>query len=182
MPSPSEAASLASAFRALRSDGDPSAALRSLDEYERQFPAGVLRNEARVARAEALIALGRREEALPWLMQLGGETDGRTGRLGARTLTRNVRLTRGELLVEAGRCAEATRDFGVLATGGGQRPDGATLRALWGRASCRLHSGETEAARADLELYLALQARAPALADDAATAIVRRALEALQGR
>ena len=55
-------------------------------------------------------------------------------------------------------------------------------QALWGRASCHLHAGEMEAARADLEHYLVLEARAPGLADDAETAIVRQALDALRAR
>lgn len=177
---------MATAFRALRSDGDPLAALGSLDDYERRFPRGVLRGEARVARAEALLALGRRAEALPWLEQLEAGPGGRA-RPVARALTPSVRLTRAELLVEAGRCAEATHDFDVLL--GGRSGSGSdtvdsvdgvtTLRALWGRASCHARVGENGRARADLERYLTLEAGRTVPLDDAHRRTVRRALEAL---
>jgi hypothetical protein len=144
-PPATEAGLLAAAFRQLRSAGDASTALRSLDEYDRRFPAGLLRAEAKIARAEALIALGRRSEAVPVLS--GIEDSG-----GA--LSRPVRITRAELLAENGRCVEALADFdGLLSSAA---PDGVTGRALFGRASCRLRGREETAARRDLERYLSL--------------------------
>jgi tetratricopeptide (TPR) repeat protein len=142
---PGEAAALAEAFRELRSGGDAASALRSLEQYDRRFPAGVLRSEARIARAEALIALGRRAEALPLLEGLEGER-------GA--LTRNVRITRGELLAEGGHCARAVRDFDALLAS--PERDEVGGRALYGRASCHLNAGEVAPARRDLERYLLL--------------------------
>ena len=147
---PDEAELLADVFRRLRSDGDPQGALRALDEYDRRFSGGVLHDEARMARVEALMAEDRRQEALPLLAGIP-EGDG--------ALTRGVRVTRGELYAEAGRCAEASRDFEralVVAD-----DDAVGGRALYGRASCRLRAGEVAAARADLERYLALHADGP---------------------
>jgi hypothetical protein len=155
------AAIIADAFRDLRSRGDAEAALLSLDEYDRRFPGGVLRAESRVARVEALLMLERRAEALQLL-----EAAGQGG-----ALTRDVRVTRGELLVESNRCADAVRDFdAVLAARDG---DSAGGRALYGRASCRSRGGDSPGARADLTRYLSLHADGPS------AAAARRALAAL---
>jgi tetratricopeptide (TPR) repeat protein len=153
---------LVDAFRQLRSEGDASGALHALDDYDRRFPGGVLRTEARTARAEALMALDRRQEAFPLLEGIAE---------GDAALTRDVRVTRGELYAEAGRCAEATRDFEralVLAD-----DDALGARALYGRASCRLRAGELPAARADLQRYLVLHP------DGASAPAARRALESM---
>jgi len=155
------AAIIADAFRDLRSRGDAASALRSLDEYDRRFPDGVLRAESRVARVEALLLLDRRAEALQLLEAVG---------LGG-ALTRDVRVTRGELLLERDRCTDAIRDFdGVLAARDGDPAGG---RALYGRASCRLRGGDVPGARADLTRYLSLHADGPS------AAAARRALVAL---
>jgi hypothetical protein len=149
-PPPSEAAALADAFHELRARGDATAALRALDEYERRFPSGALASEASIARAEALLALDRRREALPLLDGL--EASGATP-------TRDVRITRGELRAEAGRCPDAVRDFdAVLVVGAG---DAAGGRALYGRASCRLRAGDVGLARQDARRYLDLHADGP---------------------
>jgi len=149
-PPSSEAQVLGDAFRELRTRGDAAAALRALEEYDRRFPAGALRSEARVARAEALLALDRRRDALPSLEGL--EASGATP-------TREVRVTRGELLAEAGRCPDAVRDFdAVLAAG---ERDAAGARALYGRASCRSRAGDGERARQDLRRYLLLHPGGP---------------------
>jgi hypothetical protein len=159
---PDETEVLAIAFRALRSGGDPAGALRALDEYDRRFPAGLMHEEARIARAKALMAQDRRADALPLLASIA-EDDG--------ALTRNVRITRGELYAEAGRCAEATRDFDrVLVIADDDAIGG---RALYGRASCRLAARALAGARADLERYLSVHA------DGAFAAAARRALESL---
>ena len=140
---PGEADVLAGVFHDLRASGDAAGALRALDEYERRFPGGALRNEARIARTEALLALDRRRDALPLLdgLEEAGEAP-----------TRDVRIARGELLAESGRCAQAVRDFdAVLASGDA---DSAAGRALFGRASCRLRAGQADLARQDLSRYL----------------------------
>jgi hypothetical protein len=150
---------IANAFRDLRSRGDASAALKSLDEYDRRFPGGVLRSESRVARVEALLTLDRRKEALLLLDSGGG------------VLTRDVRVTRGELRAGSNRCADAVRDFdAVLAARDG---DAAGGRALYGRAGCRVRSGDVQAARRDLVRYLELHADGPS------AVAARRALAAL---
>jgi hypothetical protein len=157
-----EGSDLAGVFRALRSGGDAGAALRALDAYDRRFPHGAFASEARIARAEALVALNRRAEALPLLV---GIED------GGDSLTPDARVTRGELLADAHRCDEAVRDFAaVLAVAG----DGAAaVRALYGRARCLQAAGDGAAARRDLEQLLARHA------DERFAAAARRLLESL---
>ena len=53
---------LSRATSALRS-GQPSDALKALNEHQSKFPKGLLSEERRAARAQALCALGRRSEA-----------------------------------------------------------------------------------------------------------------------
>jgi hypothetical protein len=160
VPPAEESEVVGTAFRELRTNGDAAAAMHALDEYDRRFPAGVLRGEARIARAEALMAQDRRRDALPLLAALDDDE-----------LTRAVRITRGELYAEAGRCADAVHDFDrVLA---GPADDLVGGRALYGRASCRLKSGAVAGARTDLETYLALHA------DGAFATAARRALDSL---
>ena len=138
---------MARAFRALRSQRNPVAALATLDDYQRRFPAGALRAEARLARVEALLALGRAPEALPLLMEAGADP-------ADIEATREVRLVRAELLSQAGRCSDATHDFDALLAGEVAR-DAVTERALYGRAACRSRAGDHNGARRDLERYLA---------------------------
>jgi hypothetical protein len=140
---PDEARLVARAFRHLRSEGDAAAALAALDERERQFGAGALATEAALARAEALLLLGRTDEALPILV---GVHDPRTG------LTPDVRVARAELLARARRCVEAVDDFDALLAPGAARAT--RERALYGRASCRLQVGHTKGAQIDLDQYL----------------------------
>ena len=157
-----EADLLGRAFRQLRSQGDATGALRTLDQYVVRFPRGALAGEARIARAEALIALDRRAEALPVL---------ETIEQGGGVLTRDVRVTRGELRATAGRCVLAEEDFAaVLAV---TDEDAAGGRALYGRASCALLAGDNETARRDLTRYLILHA------GGALAPVARRALDSL---
>ena len=53
---------LSCAIRDLRA-GRPAEALKALDEYRHKFPKGLLSEEQRAARAQALCALGRFDEA-----------------------------------------------------------------------------------------------------------------------
>ncbi|HEY2899232.1 MAG TPA: tetratricopeptide repeat protein [Polyangia bacterium] len=149
-PSASEAALLATVFRKLRSEKDAVSALDALDNYDRSYPSGWLRGEAAVARAEALLALGRSAEALPFLeraVSAGG------------TLTRNMRVTRGELLSKADRCDRAGEDFSeVLLV---NQADTLAERALSGRAACAWRSGHADDARRDLRRYLELFPEGP---------------------
>jgi hypothetical protein len=57
-----EVAILSRATRELRA-GRPAEALKALDEYRRKFPKGLLGEEQRAARAQALCALGQFDEA-----------------------------------------------------------------------------------------------------------------------
>jgi regulator of sirC expression with transglutaminase-like and TPR domain len=141
----SEAGWLARAFHAVRVDRDGDAALHALDERARRFPDGTLASEARVARVEALLALGRTSEALPLLLEIRDQTDG---------LTRPIQLARAEILAEQNHCREATSDFDDLVTS--NIADDAAERALYGRAACHLRTGETGPARRDLDRYVEL--------------------------
>jgi len=49
-------------------------ALKVLDEYQRQFPKGLLTEERRAARAQALCALGRQSEAQAELARLAPQS------------------------------------------------------------------------------------------------------------
>jgi hypothetical protein len=139
-PAAEEARLLEGVFHALRSETNAAdRALAMLDEHDRRFPAGLMRAEAALARVEALLALGRRAEALALLDAAGA-------------LPRGSRVARGELRAEAGRCGEAIADFdGVLATSSG---DERGARALYGLASCALRAGDEDGATAALRRYL----------------------------
>ena len=142
---PGETRRLAQAFHALRVDGDAAAALEALDQYAQRFPNGTLAPEARVARVEALLALGRTGDALPLLLAMRDRDTG---------LTRDVQITRAELLAEKDRCAEAMADFDDLVRADVR--DVVGERALYGRAACHLRAGRTAAARQDLDRYLSV--------------------------
>jgi len=135
---------VARAFRQLRNEGDATSALAALDERERRFRAGTLASEAALARAEALLLLGRTGDALPILLALRDAPAG---------LTPEVRAVRAELLARAKRCAEASADFDALLAPGA--PPATRERALYGRASCRLQGARPDDASPDLESYLA---------------------------
>lgn len=144
---PSEARLVADALARLRASHDPEGSLALLADHDRRFPDGALAAEARVARIEAWLALGRRTEALKVLDDLD---------LVRFPHGAEFAVTRAELRAGAGRCREAAHDFGPCADGGTAacRPEAAE-RALFGRASCRSILGEEGAARADLAAYLA---------------------------
>lgn len=83
-----EVAILSRAARQL-SGGNAAAALKALDEHRRQFPAGVLAEERRAARAQALCALGRFSEAESELSRLSQPRSPSAAR--ARAVCRNAR-------------------------------------------------------------------------------------------
>jgi len=64
-----EVAILSRATRDLRADR-PVEALKALDEYRRKFPKGLLSEEQRAARTQALCSLGRFDEAKARLAEL----------------------------------------------------------------------------------------------------------------
>jgi hypothetical protein len=127
----------------LRRDHDARSTLDLLDDYRARFPHGVLSAEASIARVDALLLLGRRDDALAWLTRLPLERSGRSIEL---------QLLRAELFAERD-CNQALPDFDAvlapaLASSLGER-------ALYGRAACRLRLGDVVGGRADLHAYLA---------------------------
>jgi hypothetical protein len=97
-----EARSLADALLRWRRDGQAEAALALLTAHERRFPQGALSVEARVARAEILLALARKDQALAVLDSLA---------LTSLPRARELATLRGELRVQAGRCEDARADL-----------------------------------------------------------------------
>jgi hypothetical protein len=138
-----EAGMVAEALSQLRQQGDPRAALVTLDAYGRAFPHGVLETEAVRTRLEAVIRLDDRKAALALLDAMPGLSD----EPGTDLL-----LTRAELRAAAGRFREALADFSQVVEGEGGAP-AASERALYGRAVCLGRLAEEDRARADLLAY-----------------------------
>jgi Flp pilus assembly protein TadD len=106
------------------------------------FPAGPLELEARVARVDALLLLGRRQDARRELSALPIESIGRKHEL---------RLIRAELRADDD-CSAALSDFQVLV---GQPLAAAFAeRALFGRGACLLKLGDRAGAERDFAQYL----------------------------
>jgi TolA-binding protein len=139
-----EAASLEAALSGLRGGGAERAqkALRALDQHLREFPAGALELEARVARVDALLTLGRRQDARRELSALPIERVGRKNEL---------RLIRAELRADDD-CAAALSDFQVLVDA--PLPAAFAERALFGRGACLLKLGDHASAERDFARYL----------------------------
>ena len=139
-----EAASLSAALSALKAGGKDNAsrALSAIDQHLRKFPRGALELEARVARVDALLVLGRRQEARRELSALPLESVGRKHEL---------RLIRAELRADDD-CRAALNDFQVLVDQ--QLPSAWAERALFGRGACLLKLGNQAAADRDFSRYL----------------------------
>jgi hypothetical protein len=139
-----EAASLQGPLSALRAGGKERAAhaLTAIDEHLRTFPGGALELEARVARVDALLVLGRRQEAKRELSALPIEIGGRN---------RELRLIRAELRADEA-CRAALGDFQVLLEQ--PLPTGWQERALFGRGACLLRLGDRAGADRDFARYL----------------------------
>jgi tetratricopeptide (TPR) repeat protein len=144
---------LATAVRRLRTAHDPASALAALDDYRVRFPGGALAPEAAMLRAEALLQIGRKGEALAELDRLS---------LGQMPNSDERYVVRGELRAAVGRWREALGDFDVVLRGhAGEKAEiGAATdvrlrdrfeRALWGRALARSRLGDNTGARADLQ-------------------------------
>ena len=128
----------------LRRRGQAAAALAEIEAYLERFPRGVLVAEARLLRVDALLALGRRGDALVALdgLDLQGQPRGL-----------ELRLLRAELRAR-GSCARALADFSAVLSDGQGVAGQLAERALHGRAVCHLRLGDTIAARRDFKLYL----------------------------
>jgi tetratricopeptide (TPR) repeat protein len=142
---------LARVIHQLRVEGRAADALSALDDYDVRYPAGSLAPEAAALRAETLLELGRKPEAIRTLSELL-----------ARPLPGNEerRVLRGELLASMGSWRGASADFDqALLRADEDTPDSRPRsslveRALWGRAVARNHLGEGPGSRADLAAYL----------------------------
>jgi hypothetical protein len=126
----------------LRRDRNPVAALAALDNYLGRYPHGALEKEARLARVDALVLLGRNEQALNAL----------------ETITFDPGLRSTELLVvraelrAAKDCRRAEEDFSVAL---GRGPDAKLLeRILHGRGACRTKLQDLVGADDDFQRYL----------------------------
>jgi TolA-binding protein len=139
-----EAASLEAALSALKAGGKDNAsrALQGIDQHLQKFPRGALELEARVARVDALLVLGRRQEAGRELSALPIENVGRKNEL---------RLIRAELRADDD-CRAALNDFQVLVDQ--SLPTAWAERALFGRGACLLKLGDKAAADRDFTRYL----------------------------
>jgi hypothetical protein len=144
-----ESALLGRALRQLRREGNPAAALATLDQYESRFPRGVMAFDAIAARVEALVKLGRTDLALERLDAVAP---------AALAKSPALRVVRGELRARAGRIGAAIEDFDHELERGAGRGD-LFERALYGRGSCRARRGDAAGARQDLERYLLLYPR-----------------------
>lgn len=100
-----EARSLADALTRWRRHDQAEDALAMLAEHDRRFPRGALAIESRVARAEILLTLGRKAEALTVLDRLS---------LAGLPRARELHTLRGELRAQMGRCPEARLDLSTV--------------------------------------------------------------------
>jgi TolA-binding protein len=152
-PPPDEHALLKTALQRLRTAHDAASALAALDDYRVRFPNGGLAPEAAMLRAEALLQIGRKGDALAELDRLS---------LGQMPNSDEPHVLRGELRAAVGRWREALADFDVVLRGhAGEKAEiGAATdmklrerleRALWGRALARSRLGDDGGARADLQ-------------------------------
>jgi hypothetical protein len=143
-PVVAESRLLAEALTALRQRRDPQHALLALDQYDRRFPTGSLSPEAAAARIDALLALGRKGQALTRLEALSFERLPRAA---------EMQVLRGELRAGRGNLTGAVDDFEAALSAPGA-PTAVIERALYGRSSCRSRMGDQAGARADLQEYM----------------------------
>lgn len=137
-----ETSLLGEALLQLRQKRDARGALAALDEYRARYPNGTLTREAETARIDALLLLGRNDEALA---ELGALTLQPVGR------DQELRLIRGELAAPTD-CKRAFVDFDRILNE--QATAAVVERALHGRAACRLRTGDETGATRDLTEYL----------------------------
>lgn len=130
------------AMATLRRDRNPGAALAALDSYLGRYPHGALEKEARLARIDALVLLGRNEQALRALEVITFDP-------GLRST--ELLVVRAELRA-AKDCRQAVEDFSVALSRG---PDAKLLeRILYGRGACRTKLQDLPGADDDFLRYL----------------------------
>ena len=129
-------------WRQLRVARDPAAALALLDLHAVRFPRGSFGPEARIARVEALMALGRNAAARSLVEGTG---------LDVRSDLR-LRVIRAELRAQAGDTAAALDDFSIASRQAGAPTT--VARALFGLAVCQAKLGHRDQAEASYRLYL----------------------------
>jgi len=125
-PIVAESRSFAAALARWQRDHDASAALAALDAHEQRFPAGEIRLEAQLLRAEILLAGGRERDSLALLDPLA---------LSGLPRARELRTVRGELRIKLGRCSDGKSDLGAVLADGDS--DALAQRARLALASCR---------------------------------------------
>src|SRR5512138_1101893 len=145
-PAPSatseEVALLDRAVALLRRHHDPAGALASFEDYLHRYPQGLLQREALAGRIDALLLLGRSEQALSALEAFPFDQHRRSTEL---------QVIRGELRARTD-CARAAGDFTDAL---GRGPDAPLLeRILYGRGACRAKLDDRGGAEADLRRYV----------------------------
>jgi hypothetical protein len=129
-------------------DTDPRQALAQVEDYRRAFPAGALRGEAALAELRAFQAVGDPRAALAALDRIAAQ-----GFVSIGGSAGELRVSRLELMVGAGRCREALDQLEPeLANETSPRLQ---ARLLLARASCRAATGDATGSRRDLQQYLA---------------------------
>lgn len=137
-----ESLALQNVLTKLRREHDARGALALLDQSQALFEHGALALEAQVARVDALLLLGRPNDALAILNRLPLGHMGRGGEL---------RVQRAELRARTD-CGLALADFDALTRQ--TLPPALAERALYGRAACELRVGDDSHAQSDLHDYL----------------------------
>jgi len=130
------------AMALLRRDHDGAAALAALDAYLGRYPRGLFIREAYFARVDALLLLGRSDQALAALEALPLDRGRRSTEL---------QVIRAELRARRS-CSGAELDFSAALA---QSPGaGLVERILYGRGLCRSKLGDVSGATDDLQRYL----------------------------
>ncbi|MGQ0508316.1 MAG: tetratricopeptide repeat protein [Myxococcaceae bacterium] len=134
---------LSTALRQLRQLEDPRLALETLEPYVSRYPNGPLLAEVRAVQAEAYLELDQSAAALALLDSVEAM---RLPRNAPHPHRAKLRVLRGEVLAQEGRCADAIAVFSDVAL----QELHLAQRALWGKAQCQHDEGKMAASRATL--------------------------------
>jgi hypothetical protein len=141
-PAAEEARALDHALTLLRREHNGGAALVALDGYLGRYPSGLLNHEARIARVDALLMLGRSDDALVALEGLSFD---------GRRRSNELQVIRAELRSRVS-CTSAVADFTAALVN--SRDAHLIERIFYGRGTCRAKLGDKNGAAQDLRLYL----------------------------